>query len=113
TTDNMELAESGGEALDAAWRGSDLTRRLLAFARRQPLRPTRVEVNNLIAETARLLRRLLGEDIEVQLNLGSDLSPIVADPAQLEASVANLATNARDAMPHGGRLIITTANRHL
>jgi PAS domain S-box-containing protein len=107
------LAAMVDEALDAAWRGADLTRRLLAFARRQPLRPVRIEANDLIENTVRLLRRLLGEDIEVSLHPAPDIWPIVADPAQLEAAIANLGTNARDAMPHGGRLIIATGNRHL
>jgi PAS domain S-box-containing protein len=108
-----ELNEIVGEALEAAWRGADLTRRLLAFSRRQPLRPTRIDVNALVTDTVRLLRRVLGEDIEISLNLSADIWPIMADPAQLEASLANLATNARDAMPRGGRLIIATANRRL
>jgi PAS domain S-box-containing protein len=107
------LDEMIGEALEAAWRGADLTRRLLAFARRQPLRPVRIELNERITETVRLLRRLLGEHIEVRLNLAAEVWPIVADPAQLEAALTNLAANARDAMPRGGRLILATANRHL
>jgi PAS domain S-box-containing protein len=111
--ENDDLGELVGEALEAAWRGADLTRRLLAFARRQPLHPARVELNDLINDTVRLLGRLLGEDIQVSLNLGQDVWPVMVDPAQLEASLANLATNARDAMPRGGRLIITTANRSL
>ncbi|HWD59888.1 MAG TPA: PAS domain S-box protein [Stellaceae bacterium] len=78
-----DLREMVDEALDAAWRGADLTRRLLAFARRQPLRPARIEVNELVSNTVRLLRRLLGEDIEVQLNLTAGLWPVIADPAQL------------------------------
>jgi PAS domain S-box-containing protein len=111
--DSEDLREMVGEALEAAWRGADLTRRLLAFARRQPLRPAHIAVNDLVNDTVRLLRRLLGEDVEVTLNLGGDLWPVTADPAQLESSLANLANNARDAMPRGGRLIITTANRQL
>jgi PAS domain S-box-containing protein len=111
--DNEDMRELISEALEAAWRGADLTRRLLAFARRQPLRPARIDVNDLVSDTVRLLRRLLGEDIEVSLNLGADVWPVTADPAQLEASLANLATNARDAMPRGGRLIIETQNRYL
>jgi PAS domain S-box-containing protein len=110
---DRELSEIVDEALDAAWRGADLTRRLLAFARRQPLRPARVDVNELVADTVRLLRRLLGEDIEISLELAEKVWPVAADPAQLEASLTNLATNARDAMPNGGRLIITSANSHL
>jgi len=108
-----ELRELIGEALEAAWHGADLTRRLLAFARQQPLRPARVDINELVGNTARLLRRLLGEDIEIALEPGELIWPVTADPAQLEASIANLATNARDAMPKGGRLMVRTANRQL
>ena len=86
---------------------------MLAFARRQPLRPARIDVNELVGNTVRLLRRLLGEDIDISLHLAEHVWPVMADPAQLEASLANLATNARDAMPKGGRLIVTTANGHL
>ena len=108
-----ETAQIVDEALEAAWRGSDLTRRLLAFARRQPLRPATIDVNALVGNTVRLLQRLLGEDIEIGLGLAENIWPVVADPAQLEASLANLATNARDAMPGGGRLSISTRNRVL
>jgi CheY-like chemotaxis protein len=111
--DNNDLREIVNEALDAAWRGADLTRRLLAFARRQPLRPARTDVNELVRNTAKLLRRLIGEDVQIELTLADGLWPVIVDPAQLEASLANLATNARDAMPKGGRLIIATANRQL
>jgi signal transduction histidine kinase len=107
---DQELAR---QALEAAQRGADLTRSLLAFARRQPLQPRRIAVNDLMSGIARLLSRTLGERIEVLLNLAPDLWPVVADPAQLEAALTNLATNARDAMPRGGRLTIVTANRHL
>jgi len=110
---DQEAREIVGEALEAAWRGADLTRRLLAFARRQPLRPALLDLNELVGNTVRLLQRVLGEDIEITLSLAEDAWPVMADPAQLEASLANLATNARDAMPRGGRLIITTANRNL
>ena len=110
---DSELHELVGEALEAAWRGADLTRRLLAFARRQPLQPAQIDINKLVSNTLRLLHRLLGEDIEVSLKPGEDLWPVMADPAQLEASLANLFNNARDAMPRGGQLTITTANRHL
>jgi PAS domain S-box-containing protein len=110
---NDEAAELTQEALDAALSGAELTRRLLAFARQQPLRPERIEPNELISGIVRLLRRTLGENIEIRLDLADDLWPVVADPAQLEASLTNLGTNARDAMPRGGRLVIATANRHL
>jgi PAS domain S-box-containing protein len=108
-----DVDELTREALDAAFRGADLTRRLLAFARQQPLRPQRVEVNGLVSGITRLLSRTLGEDIEISLDLSPDVWPIVIDPAQLESSLTNLATNARDAMPNGGRLLVITANRRL
>ena len=105
--------ELARQALEAAQRGADLTRSLLAFARRQPLQPQRIAINDLMSGIARLLGRTLGERIEVSLELAPDIWPVVADPAQLEAALTNLATNARDAMPRGGHLTIATANRHL
>jgi signal transduction histidine kinase/CheY-like chemotaxis protein len=111
--EDPEVDDLAREALDAAVRGADLTRRLLAFARRQPLQPERVEVNRLVSGMVKLLSRLLGEDIEVVLALAGEVWPVVVDPAQFEASFTNLATNARDAMPGGGKLTIETANRHL
>ena len=111
--DDPDIDELTHEALDAAFRGADLTRRLLAFARQQPLRPQRVDVNELVSGITRLLRRTIGEDVEISLDLASELWPVVVDPAQLEASLTNLATNARDAMADGGRLMIVTANRAL
>jgi len=110
---DSDLDELTREALDAAFRGADLTRRLLAFARQQPLRPQRVDVNGLVSGITRLLSRTLGEDVEIALNLSPELWPVVVDPAQLEASFTNLATNARDAMPDGGRLMVVTGNRYL
>jgi signal transduction histidine kinase/CheY-like chemotaxis protein len=111
--DDAEADELAGEALDAALRGAELTRRLLAFARRQPLRPARVDVNDLVDGIQKLLTRTLGEDIEITQDLAPGAWPVVADAAQLEAALTNLATNARDAMPKGGRLSITTSNRGL
>ncbi len=111
--DDPDIDELSREALDAAFRGADLTRRLLAFARQQPLRPQHVDVNELVSGITRLLRRTIGEDIEISLDLTPELWPVVVDPAQLEASLTNLATNARDAMPDGGRLMIVTGNRTL
>ena len=101
------------EAIEAALRGADLTRRLLAFARRQPLQPERIDVNQLVTTTVGLLQRTLGERIPIATRLVDDLWPVLVDPAQLEASLVNLATNARDAMPRGGQLTIATANRAL
>jgi PAS domain S-box-containing protein len=98
------------DAFDAALRGADLTRRLLAFARRQPLQPRLVQVNDLVQTITTLLRRTLGEHIEISLDLGTALWLIRVDPAQFEAAITNLSTNARDAMPDGGKLMIRTAN---
>jgi PAS domain S-box-containing protein len=111
--DDAEVDELSREALQAAFRGADLTRRLLAFARQQPLRPQCVDVNELVSGITQLLSRTLGEDIEVALDLAPHLWPTVVDAAQLEASITNLATNARDAMPDGGRLMVITGNRYL
>jgi PAS domain S-box-containing protein len=102
-----------GEAIDAALRGADLTRRLLAFARRQQLLPERIVVNDLVMTVVTLLARTLGESVPITVNLADDLWPITADPAQLESALVNLATNARDAMPRGGQVTIATENRVL
>ncbi|MGA8402195.1 MAG: MASE4 domain-containing protein, partial [Stellaceae bacterium] len=110
TADQKELVD---EALAASFNGAELTQRLLAFARRQPLRPARIDVNKLIEDIIRLLRRTLGERVEISLNLDPEIPPITADPSQLETAIANLANNARDAMPKGGRLTITTGVRYL
>ncbi|MEO6396162.1 MAG: ATP-binding protein [Devosia sp.] len=109
-TDTQLLAS---EALAAAQRGADLTRRLLAFARRQPLQPQLVQPNELVGGIVKLLGRTLGEAVEISLELAPDIAMTMVDPAQLEASIVNLANNARDAMPKGGRLKISTANRQL
>jgi PAS domain S-box-containing protein len=106
--DNKEAEELTQAVLDAALRGADLNRRLLAFARKQPLQPQTICVNELVDNLAKLLSRTLGEDIQLVIKLGKDLWPVIADPIQLEAALTNLATNARDAMPHGGKLVIST-----
>ena len=96
--------------LRAAEGSAGLTNRLLAFARRQPLRPKQVDVNAFVAGMEGLLRRSLGEQVEIAFVPGNDLWPVAIDPAQLEAAILNLAINARDAMPDGGRLTIGTGN---
>ena len=108
-----KIDQLASEALDAALRGADLTKRLLAFARRQSLQPRRVEVNQIVEGINKLLNRTIGEDIEIKLNLGADVWPVNADPSQLGASLINIVNNARDAMPKGGEVTIATANRHL
>jgi signal transduction histidine kinase/ActR/RegA family two-component response regulator len=100
-------------ALQASVRGAELTKQLLAFARRQPLAPKVVDVNELVVGMTRLLERILEENIEVVLITGEGVWPVMIDAAQLSSAIANLATNARDAMPRGGRLTIETRNTHL
>ncbi len=94
-------------------RAANLTRRLLAFSRRQPLEPQRVDPNKLVQSMGALLRSALGEAIELQVVCGVGCWPISADPNQLETAIVNLAVNARDAMPDGGRLTIETTNAYL
>jgi signal transduction histidine kinase/ActR/RegA family two-component response regulator len=94
---------------EAAARGADLTQRLLAFARKQPLQPREVDVNKLVMEATNLLRPTLGEHVEVHMTL-ADVSPALIDPSQLTNAILNLALNARDAMAGGGKLTIETSN---
>ncbi|MEQ9002684.1 MAG: PAS domain S-box protein [Pseudomonadales bacterium] len=101
------LAEMIGSAVES---GASLTQRLLAFARRQMLEPRPVDVNALLADMDGLLRRSLGEQVELELVRGAGLWLAQVDPAQIENAVLNLCLNARDAMPDGGRLTIETAN---
>ncbi len=100
-------------ALDGAQRAATLTHRLLAFARQQPLAPQPLDANKFISGMSDLLRRTLGEEIELETVLGGGLWLTHTDPGQLENSILNLAINARDAMPQGGKLTIETANCHL
>jgi signal transduction histidine kinase len=97
-------------ARENAERGAGLTRRLLAFARRQELRPEPVQIKRLVTGIEDMLKRSLGPTIEVTFRLDDDLAPILADPNQLEVALLNLALNARDAMASGGRLVIAAAN---
>jgi PAS domain S-box-containing protein len=101
------------DARDGALRCADLIRRLLSFARRQPLHPQQTDVNALVESTAKLLGRTLGENITLTPRLDGTVWPVVIDPMQLEAALINLATNARDAMPKGGRLDIVTKTAEL
>ena len=110
---NREDDELVAGAIEASLLGADLIKRLLAFARRQQLKPQRVAVNELIGNMVAILSRTLGEQTPVVTDLSPDVWPVDIDPAQLEASLVNLATNARDAMPTGGRLTIRTGNRTL
>ena len=95
---------------EAGVRGADLAQRLLAFARKQPLRPREVDLNALVTEAANLLPPALGENVEVHLMLAADASRALIDPCQLKNTIRNLALNARDAMVNGGKLTIETGN---
>ncbi len=107
------LAELMHQAHDAAQRAALLTRQLLAFSRRQPLDPVPVDVNRLVQGTSELLRRVLGETISIETVLAGGLWLTEVDANQLESVLLNLAVNARDAMPAGGKLTLETANTHL
>ena len=124
-TGNLELIQRGlpadaarlRRAVDNAARGADraaiLTQRLLAFSRRQPLAPKRIDPSRLVTGMSELLHRTLGEMIEVETVLAQEAWPVEADPNQLENAILNLAVNGRDAMPEGGRITIETRNTHL
>jgi len=98
------------EIIEAGERGATLARQLLTFSRRQPVSPVPLNLSDLLNNLWRLLRRLIGEDIELHLKLDPNIDKISADPGQLEQVVMNLAVNARDAMPKGGKLIIETCH---
>jgi len=101
------------EILAAAERASALTDRLLAFSRRQVIQPVLVDLNELIRNILGLLRRMVGQDIELSVVLAEELGEIRADPTQLEQVIMNLVINSRDAMPAGGKLVLETANLDL
>jgi two-component system cell cycle sensor histidine kinase/response regulator CckA len=98
------------EILKASDRAASLTRQLLAFSRRQVLAPQVLDLNNILANVDKMLRRLIGEDIDLVTHLAPDLGRVKADPGQIEQVIMNLAVNARDAMPGGGKLTLETAN---
>jgi PAS domain S-box-containing protein len=102
------------EAVDeAASRGAQLTQRMLAFARKQPLQAQMIDLNETVSRSVAMLQRTLGEDIAVKPVFAEGLWTALVDPSQVEDAILNLAVNARDAMPNGGRLMIETANAHL
>jgi signal transduction histidine kinase/DNA-binding response OmpR family regulator len=108
--DNARLARALDMATQGAQRAATLTARLLAFSRRQPLNPTALDLNAIVRASTELLHRTLGETIELEGVLAARLWPVEVDQNQLETAILNLAVNARDAMPEGGKLTIETAN---
>jgi signal transduction histidine kinase/DNA-binding response OmpR family regulator len=112
-SDEARISRAADMALQGAQRAASLTGRLLAFSRRQPLEPKPLELNGLVRDMTELLHRTLGEQVELEGVLAPRLWRIEADQNQLESAIINLAVNARDAMPEGGKLTIETANTAL
>ena len=112
-TERDKLQRSAENAMRGARRAESLTHRLLAFSRQQPLDPKPINVARLVGGMSDLLRRTLGEQVTVETVFGGGLWQALADPHQLEIAILNLAVNARDAMPDGGKLTLETANAHL
>jgi PAS domain S-box-containing protein len=110
---DRQLAVTIGQALKAAEKGAALTHRLLAFSRQQALQPTQIDLNQLVDEMSDLLRRTLGEDVEIEIGRSEKLWPTHADRSQIENALLNLTINSRDAMTGGGKLTIDTANVNL
>jgi two-component system cell cycle sensor histidine kinase/response regulator CckA len=108
-----EMAEHLAEIRRSTERAAALTRQLLAFGRRTVLQPQVLDLNQVVADIAPVLRRLIGEDVELVVNPGPGLRATLADRGQIDQVIVNLAANARDAMPRGGRMTIATANVHL
>ncbi len=112
-TAHGDQAELINDVMNASMRGAELTRRLLAFARQQPLSPCLINLNERLPDTVKMLKRTLSENIQVKLALAEILWPTNVDPSQVEDAIVNLAINARDAMPNGGDLTLETANVRL
>jgi PAS domain S-box-containing protein len=108
--DQPQLQQLADTLMHASQRGAELTRSLLAFSRKQALQPEVTDVNELVTRVEGLFRRTLGEHVEIALVRAERVGDVTVDRAQLEAALLNLAVNARDAMPNGGRLTIETAN---
>jgi PAS domain S-box-containing protein len=111
--DDETLNRQAGEIFKAGQKAASLTRQLLAFSRKQTLRPQILNLNNVVRDLEKMLRRLIGEDIDLTYVTASDLALVMADPGQMEQVLMNLTVNARDAMPRGGKLRIETANAEL
>jgi PAS domain S-box-containing protein len=107
------VLENAGEVQRAAERAASLTKQLLAFSRRQLLQPRVIDLNEVVRNIERLLRRVIGEDIDFAVRLEPELAPVQADPSHIDQVIMNLVVNARDAMPTGGKLTVETANVNL
>lgn len=111
--DDDPIAEDLRQIIAAGHRATALTRQLLAFSRKQALQPQVLNLNNVIERTSELLRRLLGEDVQLTTRLDPALGAVTLDPSQVDQIIINLAVNARDAMRYGGQLVIETSNVEL
>ena len=109
----IDVGQHVAAARTAVDRATALTQRLLAFARRQPLKPEYTNLNALVPGMRDLIQKSVGEAVQVEMRLAQELWPIWADANQVESALLNLAINARDAMPEGGRLTFETSNTHL
>ena len=113
TIDDHKTRGKVTEIKKAGERAASLTRQLLAFSRKQVLQPKELDLNGVVTNVATMLQRLIGEDIELVLSLKAALGHVKADPGQLDQVLMNLAVNARDAMPNGGKVSIKTENVEL
>jgi PAS domain S-box-containing protein len=109
-SDEHPARESVNEIVKAAERAASLTRQLLSFARKQMIEPVPLDLSGVVAGSIQMLRRLLGEDVEITAELGEHLGIVLADPGQVQQLLVNLTVNARDALPEGGHVVIETAN---
>ncbi|HEX8925869.1 MAG TPA: ATP-binding protein, partial [Terriglobales bacterium] len=108
-----QVKAAADQVMAAAEKAGGLTRQLLAFSRKQVMRPEVINLNRVTDGLSKMIPRLVGEDVDVRILHGKDLKPVKADPNQLEQVIMNLVVNARDAMPNGGKLTIETNNVHL
>jgi two-component system cell cycle sensor histidine kinase/response regulator CckA len=111
--EDQEMAAEVDEILHAADRAATLTRQLLAFSRKQVFQPIALDINEIVGGVSRMARRLIGTEVQLRLDVGRSVSPVLADPAQVEQVLLNLIVNARDAMPSGGTITVTTENVRL